>query len=179
MTTATFPLLVNSIKEVRRIPSYRTVIISYGNKVEQRIAKDSLPRHSFNLQLLDILSDDVIDQILTFFKARKGSFEAFYLQSYDEAYRERIWEASTAYVADDIVRPPTANGRSYRCTIAGTSNSSEPTWPVSVNGTIVDGTVTWTENTYLVRFETDLINIDYFNYRLATIREITMIEVSA
>ena len=62
------------------------------------------------------------------------------------------WAALTAYVVTaagdrqigDRVRPSTPNGWWYRCTVAGTSAGSEPTWPVIEGGTVVDGTVTWT-----------------------------------
>jgi len=52
------------------------------------------------------------------------------------------WGASIAYVVGDEVKP-TASGATgwFRCTVAGTSDGSEPSWPGS--GTVVDGTVTW------------------------------------
>lgn len=61
-----------------------------------------------------------------------------------------LWAALTAYAVGDIVWPTTANGRIYRCTVAGTSGASEPTFPTSAAGTVVDGTVTWTEATPVV-----------------------------
>ena len=51
-----------------------------------------------------------------------------------------------------IRRPTTPNGRSYVVSVAGTSGGSEPAWPVTQNGAVVDGAVTWLENTYVVRF---------------------------
>lgn len=52
---------------------------------------------------------------------------------------------STAYVVDDIVRPATASGHAYVCTVAGTSHTSPPTYPESGGGggTVTDGGVTW------------------------------------
>jgi len=55
------------------------------------------------------------------------------------------WQASTAYVAGDIVESVGGDGYRYKCTVGGTSGGSEPTWPAE-DGTVVDGTVTW-ENT--------------------------------
>jgi hypothetical protein len=58
-----------------------------------------------------------------------------------------IWVASTAYSVGDFVSPTTENGYRYECTTAGTSDSSEPTWPTDVTSdttTVTDGTVTWT-----------------------------------
>ncbi|QTA92013.1 PulJ/GspJ family protein [Desulfonema magnum] len=60
-------------------------------------------------------------------------------------WRESVqWRKETDYSADAMIIPLTDNGRVYKCTNAGTSDSSEPIWPAS--GTVSDGTVTWTEN---------------------------------
>jgi lambda family phage minor tail protein L len=55
------------------------------------------------------------------------------------------WQASTAYVVGDIVRATTtqASGLVFRCTVAGTSASTQPAWPTDIGSTIVDGGVTW------------------------------------
>jgi prepilin-type N-terminal cleavage/methylation domain-containing protein len=58
-----------------------------------------------------------------------------------------IWQASTSYSIDSIVTPTTKNWHFYRCTTAGTSGASEPTWPTAAGGTVTDGGVAWTENT--------------------------------
>lgn len=55
------------------------------------------------------------------------------------------WVASTAYTTSDYVIPTTPNSRFYQCTTAGTSDSSEPTWPTTTGQTVVDATVTWTD----------------------------------
>lgn len=57
------------------------------------------------------------------------------------------WTASTAMTTSSYVVPNTYNGKLYKCTTAGTTGSSEPTWPLTNAGTVVDGTVTWTEQT--------------------------------
>lgn len=62
-----------------------------------------------------------------------------------------LWVASnpeTALVAFDYkqgstVRPTTENGRFFRCTIAGTTGASEPSWDTTIGNTTVDNTVTW------------------------------------
>lgn len=56
------------------------------------------------------------------------------------------WEATTAYSVGDRVQPVGGNGYVYECTVAGTSDSSEPTWPVPPSGygtTVTDDGVTW------------------------------------
>jgi len=56
-----------------------------------------------------------------------------------------IWKASVAYVENQTVGPVTPNGHIYKCTTAGTSGSSEPTWPTTSGETVEDNTAVWTE----------------------------------
>lgn len=58
------------------------------------------------------------------------------------------WAVATAYALNAVVRPVTANGHLYKCTVAGTSDAAtEPTWPTSAGTTVTDGSVTWKEVT--------------------------------
>ena len=54
--------------------------------------------------------------------------------------------ASTAFSVGDIRRASTdqASGLFFRCTTAGTSASSEPSWPTDIGSTITDNTCVWT-----------------------------------
>lgn len=55
------------------------------------------------------------------------------------------WEASTAYTVGNMIEPVTPNTYVYRCTTAGTSDSSEPTFPTGgIGSTVADGTAVWT-----------------------------------
>jgi chitodextrinase len=55
------------------------------------------------------------------------------------------WEADTVYTEGTIVQPVGGNGLIYKCTTAGTSDSSEPSWPTSgIGSTVVDNTAIWT-----------------------------------
>ena len=55
------------------------------------------------------------------------------------------WVASTVVGLNGQIQPTVANGYYYKATVAGTtSGSTQPTWPTTVGGTVVDGTVTWT-----------------------------------
>ncbi len=58
---------------------------------------------------------------------------------------EASWSASGACSLGVVKIPTTPNGHKYECTTAGTSDTSEPTWPTTSGGTVTDGTVTWTE----------------------------------
>ena len=55
------------------------------------------------------------------------------------------WASGTSYSEGDIVIPSSRNGRRYRATNAGTSGSSEPTWPTTAGGTVTDNGVNWEE----------------------------------
>ena len=65
------------------------------------------------------------------------------LASFSPSYS--AWAASTSYAEGDIVVPTSRNGRRYRATNSGTSDSGEPTWPTTAGGTVVDNGVTWEE----------------------------------
>lgn len=67
-----------------------------------------------------------------------------------------LWTASHAYTSGQYVVPTAFNsgsgniGRIFKCTVSGTSGSSQPTWPTTAGGTVVDGgTLVWTEVTLL------------------------------
>lgn len=51
---------------------------------------------------------------------------------------------TTAYSLGDRIVPATPNGLYYKCTTAGTSGGSIPTYPTTVGDTVTDGTAVWT-----------------------------------
>ena len=65
------------------------------------------------------------------------------------------WATGIAVTTGTYVSPTTLNGHVYVCTTAGTTGSTEPTWPTGIASTVTDGTVTWTEATeYLLGINT-------------------------
>ena len=56
------------------------------------------------------------------------------------------WAATNSYAVGAIVRATTVQefGLVFKCTTAGTSGASAPAWPTLLDGTTVDGSVTWT-----------------------------------
>ena len=58
---------------------------------------------------------------------------------------------SAAVALNDTVIPQTPNGYIYKCTTAGTTGASEPTWPTTAAGTVTDGTAVWTEQSTAMR----------------------------
>jgi hypothetical protein len=55
------------------------------------------------------------------------------------------WSSSLSVSADDIIIPTKANGSgwAYKAQDSGTTGGTEPTWPTTYGGTVVDNTVTW------------------------------------
>ena len=51
------------------------------------------------------------------------------------------WQPSNTYGTDTRVFPTSGGTAAYRCTTAGVSDSTEPTWPAA--GSVTDGSVTW------------------------------------
>jgi len=59
-------------------------------------------------------------------------------------YAGDTWVKETAYSEDDRVIPVSENGLVYYASTAGTTAATEPTWPLTVGGTVTDGTAVWT-----------------------------------
>lgn len=55
------------------------------------------------------------------------------------------WSASSAYSLNSIVAPtaPVVNGIVFKAIAGGISSTTEPFWPSTLGGTVVDGGVTW------------------------------------
>lgn len=54
------------------------------------------------------------------------------------------WSPSTAYAVGTVVAPDTVTGLLYRCTTAGTSGATAPTWPTIQGNTVSDNGLVWT-----------------------------------
>jgi hypothetical protein len=74
------------------------------------------------------------------------------------------WTANTVYSAGAYVVPTIANNRVYKCTTAGTSGGSQPTWPTTAGGTVTDGTVVWTEVGFNKLSGTLMVMDNYYKY---------------
>lgn len=77
--------------------------------------------------------------------------EIFFVESVS-VVAETAWQASTAYSEGDYVIPDgSSTGLRYRCTSAGTSDASQPTWPSAAGETVNDGTCEWIAEHYAYR----------------------------
>lgn len=63
----------------------------------------------------------------------------------DRNLRVTTWSANKALKYGQLIFPATRNGHVYRVTIAGTTGTAEPTWPLVDSNTVVNGGVTFEE----------------------------------
>ena len=94
-------------------------------------ASGELRTADLDLQLAQLAADELIDCLADLYGA-------------DAVLQSPARANTTAYALYTVVEPATRNNYRYRCTTAGTSGSSPPTWPTTVGQTVTDGTVTWT-----------------------------------
>jgi hypothetical protein len=176
-STCVFPMTTPFSYSVTRIPHFDTRSINYGGKVRQRVSFSANPWYEIVCRF-DNITDVIADGVMTFFEARKGSYEAFLLQNPEEAYRSTKWVPNTAYAVNSIRRPITINDHSYKVISGGVSATAEPSWTTTPNATVSDGSIVWAENTYLVTFAEDSMNAEYFTYAMYSMGEVRMIQVS-
>jgi hypothetical protein len=83
-----------------------------------------------------------------------GSFSTtgyFYIGGYS------VWSAgATTYSGQKMYPKTTQNGFYYTASGAGTTGATEPVWPTTAGGTVVDNNVTWTAVTDNVTFTWDV-----------------------
>lgn len=56
-----------------------------------------------------------------------------------------VWSGSTVVILNDVYLPTVLNGHKYQVTTAGTTASSEPSWPIGAGATVASGSVVFTE----------------------------------
>jgi hypothetical protein len=58
-----------------------------------------------------------------------------------------VGECTTPSILEEGVTVAVGNGHLYICTVAGKTGQVQPAWPLTEGGTVIDGTVTWKEQT--------------------------------
>jgi len=85
-------------------------------------------------------------------------------------YPYPMWRMNTVYAVNNFIFPTVRNGHYYKCTIPGTSGTSEPEWPLTAGSTKTDGSVKWTETIEngslisLVDLQNNINNKNYGTY---------------
>lgn len=66
------------------------------------------------------------------------------------------WITGKTVALNATIHPTSANRRYFyfKCTTAGTTGATEPTWPVTNAGTVTDGTAVWTAMPYWTKWRT-------------------------
>lgn len=102
------------------------------------------PKGSVNIHLNESKLS-IINKLLRYTKVTKRLEDDGEIHFFVPTITGQDWVAATAYVLLDYVQPATRNNNfTYRCTTAGTSGGSEPTFPTTAGGTVNDNTVVWT-----------------------------------
>jgi len=64
----------------------------------------------------------------------------------DRNKQASYWAATTAFTLGAFIQPTTKNGHRYKCTQAGTTGSTEPTFPLGTGSLITIGTAKFIED---------------------------------
>jgi len=91
----------------------------------------------------------------------------------DEHKRFSIWEASTYYNVGDQIVSVVPTGRLYSCAIAGTSGTTEPSFPqigYAVGQAFPDGFPAYSNNFGLTWYDVGFTNVEVYDVR-ASARE--------
>lgn len=155
LRTQSIPSLFNGVSQqppVLRLPSQCESLVNGYPTVADGLTKRPGSQHIAELSgvvsgdafihVIDRDADNrylllITDENLKVFDLSDGSAESIVYES-SEARAD-----STAYVLGDVVRPSSANKRWFRCTTAGTTGGSEPTWDTDLGASTADGTVVW------------------------------------
>ena len=74
-----------------------------------------------------------------------------------------VWQKSHPYTVNTVVVPIINTGHYYKCTTAGSSQATPPTWPTATGGTVTEtGGLTWTEAGSVL--DTTVITDNLLNY---------------
>ena len=158
MSLVTNPIdaLYNGVSQqpaAMRLPSQCEAQINGYGSVADGLGKRPPTEHlatlsasAFGSAFIHIINRDVTeryavvlsDESLTVYDLSDGSEQTVTFEN------SAAWAITTAYVVNELARPSVANGRLFRCTTAGTSGGSEPTWDTVIGNTTADGTVVWT-----------------------------------
>ncbi len=126
------------------LPFTHTTIWTPTYDSEDSLLDTLQPKDAVNIDLNDSKLN-VINRLLLLTKVVKRLEDDGEIHFFVPTISGQTWVAATAYVLLDYVQPATPNNNfTYRCTTAGTSGGSEPTFPTTAGGTVNDNGVVWT-----------------------------------
>ena len=148
-------LLTAVVTASSSLPFLHTVAYTATFDSEDQLMDTFVPLDAFSIPL-NRSRMDVIDDLLVFTKSVmrvEDDGEVHFLVPKSEGLP---WKASTAYEVNDYVKPSDSSlflNWAFQCTTAGTSGTSEPTFPGADGNTVGDGTVTWTTRAFDYTYE--------------------------
>lgn len=95
---------------------------------------------------LDISEDELTYALRGWYKVSDLAYTAAMPNEYFDGTNIQTannWFASTSYIAGDIIIPTVSNDFLYLCTVGGSSDLTEPTWPTTLGGAVSDNDITW------------------------------------
>ena len=157
LITRQIPALFNGVSqqpETLRLPSQCESQVNMMSSVNRGIYKrppsqwiaevettaaafDDAFMHGINRDVSNRYQVVITDGDIQVFDTADGTEKAVSFNSWS------TWQASTAYAIGDVIQPTTPGDYLYRCTTAGTSDGSEPSWGLILGGTTNDNTVVW------------------------------------
>lgn len=104
----------------------------------------------FGAMMIVFLSDSLVKSGQSIGKLQKVSDLNKVMANITQYYNKYPkWRSTTAYALGNFIVPTVRNGHYYKCTVPGTSFSSEPTsWPTTPAGSVTEtpNIITWTES---------------------------------
>lgn len=124
------------------------------------------------------VTDEVVTPLAlgTFMPLAKRHVSAVNVSSKD-ADDAGTWVLNTAKALGAYIKPTVANTYYYKCTTAGTTGGTQPTWGTTIGGTTTDGTVTWTNVGLIVKSSTVDYGVDADNGLIEIRSGATSVEV--
>ena len=153
--TNTVKDLINAIAGATLAPYTHTTAVTVTYDSEDSLIDSFAPNDSFHVVVGDTRLAK-IRELLDWTRCVVRDENDGELHIFVPTILGNTWEASTAYVLQDYVQPTSPNDNfTYRCTTAGTSDSSEPTFPTTAGNTVNDGTAVWTAVGFDYEYEDD------------------------
>lgn len=127
-------------------------------------------------------SDEVTPLALgTFLPLTKRHVSAVTVTSKD-ASSVSTWVADTVTAVGTYIKPTVGNTYYYKCTARSgdykTHGTTEPTWPTTIGGTVVDDAVTWTNMGLIVKSSTTDYDVDTDNGLIEILSTATSVELN-
>lgn len=150
-------------------PIFDTIIINYGNKVEQRISQSVSERWEYIVRY-NSLSDTDKETIQDFFIARKGSYESF---TFNHPRPSQVIGTDAQNWTCILTHDSTADNRP----VTGADYATN--WELGGDRGLLWVLGRKYKKEFTVRFKEDAANFSYFQYMLWEYGKVELVQVAA